>query len=143
MPPTGNLPTEEIKYLGIEQVLVIHETLIERYGGSHGIHNRGLLESAVFRPQASAFGEDAYPALFEKCAVLGYSLIQNHPFSDGNKRAGFACMHLMLLINGYDLKSTSKEEIAITEDIASGNVHEPDLAEWLKKHSAKKRERNI
>lgn len=138
MPPTGSSPTEEIKYLGIEQVLAIHEILIERYGGSRGIHNRGLLESAVFRPQASAFGKDAYPALFEKCAVLGYSLIQNHPFSDGNKRTGFACMHLILLINGYDLKSTSKEEIAITEDVASGNVREPDLVEWLKKHSTKK-----
>lgn len=139
MPPTGNSPTEEIKYLGIEQVLAIHEILIDRYGGSRGIHNRGLLESAVFRPQASAFGKDAYSTLFEKCAVLGYSLIQNHPFSDGNKRTGFACMHLILLINGYDLKSTSKEEIAITEDVASGNVHEPDLVEWLKKHSTKKR----
>ena len=143
MSPTGNSPIEEIKYLGIDQVLAIHETLIERYGGSHGIHNQGLLESAVFRPQASAFGQDAYPTLFEKCAALGYSLIQNHPFSDGNKRAGFACMHLMLLINGYDLKSTSKEEIAITEKVASGKIHEPALVKWLKKHSIKKKDRDI
>ena len=139
MPLTGSSPSE-IKYLGIDQVLAIHETLINRYGGSHGIHNQGLLESAVFRPQASAFGQDAYPALFEKCAVLGYSLIQNHPFSDGNKRTGFACMHLMLLINGYDLKSTSKEEIAFTKSIASGKVHEIYLVKWLKKHSTKKKD---
>jgi hypothetical protein len=90
MLPTKNSPSEGIKYLTIEQILAIHETLINRYGGSHGIRDKGLLESAVFRPQTVIFGKEAYPALFEKCAVLGYSIIQNHPFLDGNKRAGFA-----------------------------------------------------
>lgn len=139
MPPTKNSPTKGgIQYLSVEQVLIIHEALIKRYGGSHGIHNRGLLESAVFRPQASAFRQDAYPTLFEKCAVLGYSLIQNHPFVDGNKRAGFAAMHLMLLINGYDLTSTTKEEVAMAEKIASGKMREPAIAQWLKKHSKRR-----
>jgi len=139
MPPTKNSPTKgDIQYLSVEQVLIIHEALIKRYGGSHGIHNRGLLESAVFRPQASAFGQDAYPTLFEKCAVLGYSLIQNHPFVDGNKRAGFAAMHLMLLINGYDLTSTTKEEVAMAEKTASGKMREPAIAQWLKKHSKRR-----
>jgi len=86
MAHTGNLPTEAIQYLSVEQVLAAHTELIKCYGGSQGVRNRGLLESAVFRPQASAFGQEAYPTLFEKCAVLGYSLIQNHPFLDGNKR---------------------------------------------------------
>jgi death-on-curing protein len=113
--------------------------LIKRYGGSEGIHNRGLLESAVFRPQSTVFGQDAYQGLFEKCAVLGYSLIQNHPFIDGNKRTGFAAMHLMLLVNGYDLKSTTQEEVAMTEDIASGIIHESQIAQWLKQHSIRKR----
>lgn len=138
MPPTGNLPGEAIKYLSSEQILAIHEALIKRYGGSHGIRDRGLLESAVFRPQTPAFGEAAYPTLFEKCAVVGYSIIQNHPFLDGNKRAGFAAMHLMLLINGYDLASTTKEEIGMTEDAASGEIHEAGIAKRLKQHSKKK-----
>lgn len=138
MSPTGNSPTEAIQYLSVEQALAAHAELIKRYGGSQGIRDRGLLESAVFRPQASAFGRDAYPTLFEKCAVLGYSLIQNHPFVDGNKRTGFATMHLMLLINGYDLTSTAKEEVAMTEDIASGKMREPKIAQWLKEHSKKK-----
>jgi len=135
MPPTGNSPSEAIKYLSSEQILAIHEALIKRYGGSHGIRDRGLLESAVFRPQAAVFGEEAYPTLFEKCAVLGYSIIQNHPFLDGNKRAGFAAMHLMLLINGYDLASTTEEEIGMTEDAASGKMHEAEIAKWLKQRS--------
>lgn len=138
MPPTGNLPNETIKYLSLEQILAAHVALIKRYGGSQGIRDQGLLESALFRPQASAFGQEAYLTLFEKCAVLGYSLIQNHPFIDGNKRTGFAAMHLMLLINGYDLTSIPKEEIATTESIASGKMHEPEITQWLKQHSQKK-----
>jgi len=135
MPPTGNSPSEANRYLSSEQILAIHEALIKRYSGSHGIRDRGLLESAVFRPQTAVFGEEAYPTLFEKCAVLGYSIIQNHPFLDGNKRAGFAAIHLMLLINGYDLASTTEEEIGMTEDAASGKMYEAEIAKWLKQRS--------
>ncbi len=138
MPPTGNLQGEAIKYLSPKQIFAIHKTLIKRYGGSHGTRDRGLFESAVFRPQTTLFGEEAYPTLFEKCAVLGYSIIQNHPFLDGNKRAGFAAMHLMLLINGYDLASTTEEETGMTGDIASGKTHEAEIAKWLRQHSKKK-----
>ena len=138
MPPTENSPTKDIKYLSLEQILLAHAELIKRYGGSQGIRDQGLFESAVFRPQASAFGQDAYPTLFEKCAVLGHSLIKNHPFIDGNKRTGFAAMHLMLLINGYDLTSTTKEEVSMTENVALGKIHEPEIVLWLKQHAKKK-----
>lgn len=137
MPHTANLPGEEIKYLSVGQVLAVHSALIKGYGGRHGVLNQGLLESAVFRPQTITFGQEAYPTIFEKCAVLGYSIIQNHPFIDGNKRTGFAVMHLMLLINGYDLTSTSKEEIAMTEAIASGKMPFGEISRWLKQHSKK------
>jgi len=139
MAHTGNLPTEAIQYLSVEQVLAAHTELIKCYGGSQGIRNRGLLESAVFRPQASAFSQEAYPTLFKKCAVLGYSLIQNHPFLDGNKRTGFAAMHLMLLINGYDLTSTATEEVEMAENIASGKMYESEITLWLREHSRKRR----
>ena len=137
MKPIEDSPAKGIKYLTLEQVLVAHAALIKRYGGDPGIRDKGLLESAIFRPRASAFGEDAYPGLFEKCAVLGHSIIKNHPFVDGNKRTGFACIHLMLLINGYDLTITASDEIAMTEKIASGKMHEPEIASWLEKHSEK------
>ncbi len=139
MPPTRNSPTEAVKYLSIDEVLATHAALIKRYGGNQGIRDRGLLESAVFRPQASAFGQDAYPTLFEKCAVLEYSIVQNHPFVDGNKRTGFATMHLMLLINGYDLTSSADEEIAMTEDIASGETHEHEIIQWLKERTKRRK----
>lgn len=138
MLPIANSPHKLIRYLDLEQVLTAHAVLVKRFGGSQGIRDKGLLESAVFRPQASAFGWDAYPTLFEKCAVLGYSLIQNHPFVDGNKRTGFAVMHLMLLINGYDLTSTPKEEIVMAESVASGKMKEFEIVLWIKKHSKKR-----
>lgn len=138
MPHTGSSPTEAIRCLSLEQVLTAHAVLIKRYGGSQGIFNQGLLESAVLRPQAIVFGQEAYPTLFEKCACMGYSLIQNHPFIDGNKRTGFAAMHLMLLINGYDLDSTAEQEIAMAENIASGKMREPEIVQWLKEHSRRK-----
>ena len=124
-----------IKYLSIEQVITAHERLIKRYRGSQGIRDKGLLESAIFRPQATVFGEEAYPTLFEKCAVLGYSLIQNHPFVDGNKRTGFAAMHLMMLINGYDLTSGSQEEVNMAEKVASGKMRESEITQWLIQYS--------
>lgn len=138
MPPTANLPLNVTQYLSIEQVLVIHAELIKRYGGTEGIRDQGLLESAVFRPLASAFGQDAYSGLFEKSAVLGYSLIQNHPFLDGNKRTGFAAMHLMLLVNGYDLNSNTKEEVAMAENVACGKMNEHEIVQWLKQYSKRK-----
>jgi len=138
MPPTENSPTKETKYLTLEQVLVAHAALIKQYGGSYGIREQGLLDSAMFCPQTSVFGQDAYPTLFEKCAVLGYSLIQNHPFVDGNKRTGFAAMHIMLLANGFDLTSNKAEEVAMAEKVASGKMDEAEISVWLKKHSRKK-----
>ena len=138
MSHTRNSPSEAIQYLSIEQVLAAYTALINRYGGSRGIRDKGLLESAVFRPQATVFGREAYSTLFEKCAVLGYSLIQNHPFVDGNKRTGFAAMHLMLLINGYDLTSSSQEEINMTEKVASGKMHESEIRQWLKQYSKRR-----
>jgi len=138
MPHTKSSPIEPTKYLSLEQVTAAHSTLIERYGGSHGIRDKGLLESAVFRPQTTVFNQEAYPDFFEKCAVLGYSLIQNHPFIDGNKRTGFAAMHLMLLINGYDLTSSSRGEVAMAEKVASGKLKATEIAIWLKTHSVRK-----
>lgn len=137
MLPTGSSPNEAIRYLSLEQVLATHAALVKRYGGREGVRDKGLLESAVFRPQASVFGQEAYPTLFEKCAVLGYSLMRNHPFLNGNKRIGFAAMHLMLLINGYDLNSTAEEEVTMAEDVAAGRIHESEIIQWLKQHSKK------
>lgn len=85
-------------FLSVAEVLAIHHLQIEEYGGSHGIRDRGLLESAVFRPQIGYYND-----IREEAAALMESLANNHPFLDGNKRTAFASVHTFLLVNGYDL----------------------------------------
>src|ERR1700747_3037877 len=85
-------------YLTVGEVLQIHHQLIENYGGAHGLRDKGLLESAVFRPQIGY-----YNTIAEEAAALMESLANNHPFLDGNKRIAFAAAHTFLLIHGRDL----------------------------------------
>ena len=98
-----------MNYLNINQILAIHSEVIEQAGGSRGIRNIGLVDSAVARPQATFGGKDLYPDIFSKAACLGHSLIRNHPFVDGNKRTGYMSMRLFLNINGYDMKAPEDE----------------------------------
>jgi death-on-curing protein len=90
-------------YLTVAEVLSIHHHQIEEYGGEYGMLNQGALEAAVFRPQNGYYND-----LSEEAAALLESLVNNHPFIDGNKRVGFAAMHTFLLINGFDLDLTSE-----------------------------------
>jgi death on curing protein len=85
-------------YLTVGEVLEIHYDLIKSYGGIHGLRDRGLLESAVFRPQIGY-----YHTIVEEAAALMESLANNHPFLDGNKRIAFAAAYTFLVINGHDL----------------------------------------
>jgi death-on-curing protein len=89
----------ESVYLTVGEVLQIHHQLIEIYGGTHGLRDKALLESAVFRPQLGYYNNIA-----EEAAALMESLANNHPFLDGNKRIAFAAAHTFLLVNGYDLE---------------------------------------
>jgi len=86
-------------YLTVGEVLQMHRQQIDEYGGIHGIRDKGLLESAVFRPQTGY-----YNSLAEEAAALMESLANNHPFLDGNKRIAFAAAHTFLLVNGHDLE---------------------------------------
>lgn len=124
-----------MKYLYPKQILYLHRAILEQSGGSAGLRDEGLLESAVYRPQASFGGQDLYPDLFTKAAALGHSLVSNHPFVDGNKRVGFEAIRLMLRLNGYDLHATVEEKLRFALAIAKGERSEQAIAEWLKPHS--------
>ena len=95
--------TAERVYLTVAEVVAIHHYQIEEYGGESGLLNQGALESAVFRPQTGYYND-----LSEETAALLESLVNNHPFVDGNKRVGFAAAHTFLLMNGFDLDISSK-----------------------------------
>lgn len=124
-----------MNYLTAEQVLFLHARLIEETGGSHGVRDVALLESAVARPQATFDGVDLYPDLFCKAAALMDSLIRNHPFIDGNKRTGIAAAALFLRQNGRYLTATNSELEAFTLYVTESRPDVSEIAAWLETHS--------
>lgn len=118
-------------YIRIEDILDIHSDQIERYDGSHGIRDPGLLEAALFRPQTGY-----YASLLDEAAALWESLSQNHPFIDGNKRAAFAATFVFLRINGLEI--VARDEDAQTFILGlydSGAVTFENLQSWLSKNT--------
>lgn len=124
-----------MNYLYPKQIVYLHQRIVAVSGGSGGVRSQHLLESAVYRPQASFGGQDLYPDVFLKAAVLGHSLVLNHAFIDGNKRVGFEAMRLMLRINGHDVRAGVSEKFNFVMAIANKEIDEHRIAEWLKKHS--------
>jgi len=122
-------------YLTAEQVLFIHSRLITETGGSHGIRDLNMLESAISRPKASFDDQDLYQDIFLKAAALMDSLINNHPFLDGNKRTGITSAGLFLKMNGWKLEVSMKNLERITLDTAMGKNCVEDLAKWFQEHS--------
>lgn len=117
--------------LSREQILMLHHQLIERYGGSHGIRDEGMLDSALSAPFQS-FGEtDFYPTTQEKAVRLAYGLVMNHSFHDGNKRIGALAMLTMLDLNHISLKTNSAELTEVFLQLASGVLKEKDLLAWV------------
>ena len=123
-----------MKVLTKEQILNYHKELIDRYGGSHGIKDEKLFDSALAAPFQSFGGMDFYPSIEEKAARLGYGLAANHPFHDGNKRIGAHAMLAFLSLNGIKLSYTTDELSDIFLSIASGNTDESELLDWINSH---------
>jgi len=121
-----------MNYLTPEQVLFIHSRLVTETGGSHGVRDLGLLESAVARPRASFEGKELYPELFTKAAALMDSVINNRPFVDGNKRMGITAAGLFLRINGWKLTATLDELETCTLRVATVGMKVAELALWLR-----------
>jgi len=128
-----------MRYLTLEEILALHEQLIAQSGGSTGLRDRSSLESAVAQPEMSFGGEDLYPAIADKTAALGHSLIQNHCFVDGNKRIGHAAMEVFLVINGYEIEASIDEQEQVILSVASGLMDRESLSEWLKRYMVERR----
>ena len=123
-----------MKRLSKRQVLLLHEQLLSQSGGLQGVRDEGLLESALAAPFQAFCDADAYPSLQQKAARLGYGLIKNHPFLDGNKRIGTHVMLVFLALNGVELSYSQKELSDIILAIAAGEKEYEDLLGWLLKH---------
>jgi death-on-curing protein len=112
----------------------LHAKVIAQSGGGLGLRDRGALETAVAQPEMTFGGEDLYPTIAEKAAALGHSLIQNHPFVDGNKRVGHAAMEVFLVLNGYEISASADEQEGIVLSLASGQMSRAEFGEWVTQH---------
>ncbi|HVR29459.1 MAG TPA: type II toxin-antitoxin system death-on-curing family toxin [Thermoanaerobaculia bacterium] len=120
------------EYLSIEQVLALHSFQIERFGGAPGLRDPGALASAVARPQMTFGGDDLYPDLAAKAAALLHSLVQNHPFVDGNKRVGAHVALLFLAGNGFELAVEPSAWTELVLAVARGELAAEALAIWIR-----------
>ena len=123
-----------MKLLKLEQILILHNRIIEQSGGSIGIRDKGILESALAQPYMSYGGEELYPTLIEKVAALGFSLINNHPFVDGNKRIGHAAIEVTLLMNDYEIQADVDTQEAIILAVAASKMSRESFLGWLQNH---------
>ena len=123
-----------MKTLTTNQIVRLHTELIAQTGGSDGIRDEGMLESALLAPFQNFDGKDMYPSIQAKAARLGYGLIQNHPFIDGNKRIGTHSMLVFLALNGIELEHTQEELIETILSVASGKTDAAGLLEWILNH---------
>lgn len=123
-----------MKLLSKQQILKLHEMLIAQSGGSPEIRDDGLLDSALNTPFQSFGDTELYPSLLEKATRLGYGLIKNHPFVDGNKRIGTHAMLVFLAINNAELSYSDDELIHLILGIAAGEYDDKHLLNWLQQH---------
>ena len=125
----------DILFLDIEDVLAIHADQIRRYGGSGGIRDKGLLESAVSMPKTSFGGQFAHQDIYEMAAAYLFHIIMNHPFVDGNKRTGTVCGIAFLKLNGIWVKPDNEAFAEFVLAVAQSQKTKPQIAAFLKQHS--------
>ncbi len=123
-----------MRFLSTDNIIIFHEKIIKETGGSFGIRDRGLIESALGRAFMTYDSKDLYPSNIEKISVISHSLICNHGFIDGNKRIGVAVLVLMLKLNNIDVRYTQNELIDLGLKTAEGFLKEKDISNWIKKH---------
>ncbi len=122
------------RWLSKKLVQVLHAESLSRFGGAPGVRDEGLLESALDRPRnLLSYGDD--PSLFDLAAAYTEGLLKNHPFVDGNKRAGLLAARAFLFQNGYRLHPPEAETVHIIEGVAAGEIKAEELSNWLKANS--------
>jgi len=123
-----------VRYLILSEALELHRRIIGQSGGALGVLHLGALESALAQPRMTFGGSELYPSIVDKAAALGYSLIQNHPFLDGNKRTGHAAMEVFLFLNDVEIQSSVDEQERVVLQVASGELDREAFTVWLRDH---------
>ena len=126
-----------MRFLTLGEVLALHRRILAESGGTPGVRDLGAIASALSQPKVSVGGQDAYPTLIEKAAALGYSLIRNHGFLDGNKRIAHAAMEVFLVMNDMEISASVDEQERFMLSLAAGEVSREALADWLRSNATK------
>ena len=121
-------------FLSLSQILLIHHRLIQQSGGTPGLRDLAALESAVAQPKMTFDNNALYPTLSDKASALGFSLINNHPFIDGNKRICHAAIEVFLVLNGYEIDASVTDQEKVILQLATGKMERAELVHWLKAH---------
>lgn len=121
-----------MRYLSLGEVLELHRRIIEETGGSPGLRDLVALESAIAQPRMTFGGADLYPDLASKAAALGFALIKNHPFVDGNKRVGHAALETFLVLNGFELQGDIDDAERVVVAVAAGDCARDEFERWLR-----------
>ena len=119
----------------IQDIYELHKQLENAFILSSGVRDENLLASAVNTPFQTFMGNDLYPSLYDKAAQLCYGIANNHPFTDGNKRTALHSMYVYLIINGFDIMATQQDVENMIIDVASGNMTNTELVQWLQKNT--------
>lgn len=125
-----------IVFIPIDVILFFHGQLIQLYGGSLGLTDVSLLESALEQPRATFGGTYLHENTFKMAAAYGYHLCNNHPFIDGNKRISLVAMDIFLQRNGYEIVASEKETYSIIMQLSTGNLSKDELTQWLEMNTA-------
>jgi death-on-curing protein len=120
--------------LTLDQLILFHEKIVAKTGGSAGVRDSGLIESALRKAEATFGGQDLYETDIRKIAVIAYSLIKNHGFVDGNKRIGVSAMLLLLKMNMISISYTQQELVELGLRVADGTYNEADIENWISTH---------
>lgn len=123
-----------MRYLTLDEVLVLHQYVIEQSGGSSGVRDMNAVESALAQPRMPFGGRELYSTVGEKAAAMGFSLVSNHPFIDGNKRIGHAALETFLSLNGYEISAPIDEAEHIVLRLAAGELSREEWTTWVQSH---------
>lgn len=121
----------------ISEVLQLHRTLVDHFGGAHGVRDLSALESALSRPFQRFDGKDLYESIHEKAAALVESILINHPFIDGNKRTGYGMLRIFLVLHGFEISASTDNKYEFIIDIASGALKFEGIVTWLETNTRK------